>query len=232
MKQLFVTMTGKEKRAGFCLLGLGLLLAMILKKIGISEFFFLILIENLMFAGVLVLFKDFLLESLQVPFTGFGKIVKMALLGCIAVQLATLLTNDLAFFYLPRYFFYDDTGPHFLSAQSGFLSAAMDVHFPLTAVCWIFLLPVVTEVFHRGLIFGNLPFKSRTVACLTGTLLFAVLRTLFLANPQDPLYNLLNFLQYIPMGLVFTWIYCGTETIVTPILAHMMLNAVSVFLMR
>lgn len=232
MKRLFVTMTVKEKRGGLCLLGTGVLLPLVLKLAGVSEFLLLMLTESLLFSGVLVVFKDFLMESLQVPFTGFGNILKMALLGWIAVSLATLLTNDLVFFYMPRYFFYDETGPHFLSAQREFLAAALEFNFPLTAACWIILLPVITEVFHRGLIFGNLPFKSRTVACLVGTLLFALLRTLFLANPQDPIYNVLNFLQFVPMGLVFTWVYCGTETIVTPILAHMMLNAVSIFNMR
>ena len=232
MKSLFVTMTGKEKRAGWCLLGLGVFLVLGFKTAEISEFFSLILLETILFTGVLIFFKDFLRESMEVPFTGFGKILKTALLGLIATQLAVLLTNDLAFFYLPRYFSYDETGPHFLSAQQEFLSAALSVNGPITAVVWIFLLPVVTEVLHRGLIFGSLPFKSRTISCLLGTLIFAALRTVFLVNSQDTVYAVLNFLQFLPIGIFFTWIYSATETIFTPILAHMLLNAVSIYTMR
>ena len=232
MKSLFVSMTRREMRMGFCLFGTGVLLAVLLRFAGIGSFSSLLLLGSLLFSGVLLIFPRFLRESAQVPFTSFGSILKMALLGLIAAQLTTLLTNDLFYFFFPKYFFYDDTGPHFISAHKELLAAVWQQNGPVTLIFAVFLMPVVTEILHRGLIFGSLPFKSRTIACFVGTLIFAALRTCFLPGQQETAYIVISFLQYIPMGIFFTWIYSGTETILTPILAHILLNAVCIFTMR
>ena len=232
MNILFLSMTRREKYAGWVLGTVGLLTVLLLRMWKIPSATALCVLTGLLFFAVLWIFRRFLEESFQIPFTGFGKILKTALLGLMAAQLFTLLMNDLLYFFFPKYFSYGDTGPQFIHPQRLLLAEAMHSNGPVTWICTVLLLPVVTEVFHRGLLFGSVKCRSRSAACLISTSLIAFLRICFLPQPLDPIYTVICFLQYIPMGIFFTWIYTSTETILTPILAHMLLNAVSITTMR
>ena len=229
---LFVSMNRREKCLGWITLAAGILLSALFRLLDVRPALSIPVLSVLLFGAVLLVFHRFLKEALQVPFTDWRRIVRSALLGLIAAQLVTLLINDLFYFFFPRFYFYDDTGPHFVNAQRELLSAAMADAPVLTCICAVFLLPAVTEILHRGLIFTSIPIQSRAIACLVSTMLFAALRTFFLPGQYETAYVIISFVQYIPMGIFFTWIYTATETIFTPILAHMVLNAVSIFTMR
>lgn len=101
----------------------------------------------------------------------------------------------------------------------------------MTLLIVIFLAPFVEEVLFRGLVFGNLKSKSRTVAYLVSCLLFALLHVWqFAVVKQDVTYFLL-MLQYLMPGLVLAWAYDHSGTLWTSIGIHAVANALSTWAM-
>ena len=99
----------------------------------------------------------------------------------------------------------------------------------VTLLIVIFLAPFVEEVLFRGLVFGNLKHKSRTVAYAVSCLLFALLHVWqFAVKRQDITYFLL-MVQYLVPGLVLAWAYDHTGTLWSSVLLHAAANALSVW---
>ena len=177
-------------------------------------------------------FRRFLISSFQIPLTPVSAVIKFALLGLILAQLANLLTNDLIYYFLPNHFGYGATGPYFLNIRKVLISGCAAENFPVTALCLILFVPLWEELLHRGLVFGTLVQKSLPLAYIAATLLYALLPIIPLVGNYRADYVILSFIQYIPISILFCWIYTKSETILTPILAHMVMNAVSIFTMR
>lgn len=109
------------------------------------------------------------------------------------------------------------------------ISAQIDAAPHMTLLIVIFLAPFVEEVLFRGLVFGNLKPKSRTVAYLVSCLLFALLHVWqFAVVNQDITYFLL-MIQYLVPGLVLAWVYDRTGTLWTAVGLHAAANALSVW---
>ena len=230
MHLLYIPMTRKEQNMGLELLGLMLVSQFLLpvRTSALGEFLF----YGIFFGATLVVFRRFLLSSAQVPLTPFLTVIKYALLGYALAFLANLLTNDLLFYFFSRYFYYDETGPHFLNLCKTALEGFVSGHFLLTALAMILFVPVVEEVLYRGLVFGNLLRKNLPLAYVISTLLYCLVLILPILRNASADYIILSFIQYIPINLMFCWIYTRTETILTPILAHMVMNAVSILTLR
>ena len=230
MHLLYIPMTRKEQNMGLELLGLMLVSQFLLpvRTSALGEFLF----YGIFFGATLVVFRRFLLYSAQVPLTPFLSVIKYALLGYALAFLANLLTNDLLFYFFSRYFYYDETGPHFLNLCKTALEGFVSGHFLLTALAMILFVPVVEEVLYRGLVFGNLLRKNLPLAYVISTLLYCLVLILPILRNASADYIILSFIQYIPINLMFCWIYTRTETILTPILAHMVMNAVSILTLR
>jgi len=96
-----------------------------------------------------------------------------------------------------------------------------------TLLIVIFLAPFVEEVLFRGLVFGNLKSKSRTVAYLLSCVLFALLHVWqFAVERQDITYFLL-MVQYLVPGLVLAWAYDHSGSLWTSIGLHAAGNALA-----
>ena len=230
MHLLYIPMHKKEQRFGFAWLGL-MLISILLTPVRSSAFReFLFWGGN--FTAAVLIFRQFLKSSFQVPLTPFGTVAKFALLGYGLAFLANLLTNDLIFYFLPRHFYYDETGPHFENVCKVAMEAFARENFPLTALSMILFVPLVEEIIHRGLIFGSLVQKNLPLAYLLSTVLYCLVLTIPLWRQYSVDYLILSFLQYIPINLMLCWIYTRTETLLTPILAHMVMNGVSIFTLR
>ena len=228
---LYVNMTREEKRWGFEWLAIAVVCTFLhpLRSSALMEFLF----HGGNLLAAILIFRTFLISSWDIPHTTFGQILRLALLGAGLAFLANLLTNDLIYYYLPKYFYYDDFGPHFYNVlKQDILTAQLGENPLLTTAAIVFFVPVWEELFHRGLIFGTLVQKNLPLAYAVSVILYALLplASLFGKLPID--YLIISFLQYIPMGVMFAWIYTRTESIFTPILAHMLLNGLSVFAMR
>lgn len=99
----------------------------------------------------------------------------------------------------------------------------------VTLLIVILLAPFVEEVLFRGLVFGNLKLKSRTVAYVVSCVLFALIHVWqFAVVRQDVTYFLL-MVQYLVPGLVLAWAYDHSGTLWSSIGLHAAVNALSVW---
>ncbi len=230
MHLLYIPMAKKEQTMGlvWLMLMLGSTLLFPLRTSALWEFVF----YGANFAAALLIFRSFLAASIQVPLTPFTTVLKFSMLGLILAQLANLLTNDLIFYFLPNHFYYDATGPHFVNICKTALATFASENLPLTAIAMILFVPVVEEVLYRGLVFGNLVQKNLPLAYVVSTVLYCLILIRPILGGYSADYIILSFVQYIPINLMFCWIYTRTETILTPILAHTVMNAVSIFTLR
>ena len=97
----------------------------------------------------------------------------------------------------------------------------------VTLMIVVLLAPFVEEVLFRGLVFGNLKFKSRGVAYVVSCALFALLHVWqFAVVNQDVTYFVL-MLQYFVPGFVLAWVYDHSGTLWTSIGLHAAANALA-----
>ena len=228
---LYIKMSRRELQLGYIWFVLFVIASILhpIRSTAWTEFFF----HFANFAAAILIFRKFLVHSCQVPLTGFGAVCAMAALGAFLAWLANLLTNDLIYFYLPKWFFYDDFGPHFYNVlKQDILTTHLGENPTLTFFAVAVFAPFAEELFHRGLVFGSLCRKSLALAYTVSVLLYAFLPLASLFGKLPVEYIVISFLQYIPMGVMFNWIYTRTETIWTPILAHILLNSASILAMR
>lgn len=89
----------------------------------------------------------------------------------------------------------------------------------------VVLAPFAEEVFHRGLIFGNLYSRNAVAAYLVSALLFSAIHVLSYLGVYSAGYLALALVQYLPAGLIFAWSYQQSGSIFTPMLIHITNNA-------
>lgn len=223
-KTLFVTLTTRETILGFGLLALYLAASLLL-----PERF----LPSLLICGAaLFLLRRFLRESVHMPLMPLSGILWKAALAAAAAQLINLLMNDLFFPFFPEYFIYGETGPAFYNVQKAALAAAAGEQFFLTFLRAAVLVPVAEELLYRGVLFGTLHDKWGWPAYPVTALLYALVATVPLIGSYPTDFVILHFLQTLPLSLIFGWVYTSSDTILTPLFAHIVLNAVSVLPMR
>jgi hypothetical protein len=111
------------------------------------------------------------------------------------------------------------------------ISAQIDNAPHMTALIVILLAPFVEEVLFRGLVFGNLKYKSRPLAYVVSCLLFALLHVWQFAVGNHDVTYFLQMLQYLVPGVVLAWAYDHSGTLWTSVGIHAAANALSVWLM-
>ena len=100
-----------------------------------------------------------------------------------------------------------------------------------TLLIVIFLAPFVEEVLFRGLVFGCLKGKSRTVAYLLSCGLFALLHVWQFAVVHKDITYFLLMVQYMVPGAVLAWSYDRSGSLWTPIGLHAVVNALATWAM-
>lgn len=96
----------------------------------------------------------------------------------------------------------------------------------------VLLAPIAEEILHRGLIFGSLYSRKPSAAYGLSALLFATIHVLSYVGVYPAGYLVLALVQYLPAGLIFAWSYQRSGSIFTPMLIHMINNAVVIITMR
>lgn len=89
----------------------------------------------------------------------------------------------------------------------------------------VLLAPFAEEILHRGLIFGTMYDCRPKWAYFFSALLFAAIHVLSYLGAYPIGYLLLALVQYLPAGLIFAWSYQRSGSIFTPMLIHMINNA-------
>lgn len=209
------SLSGHEKRSGFVLFGLYLFVFPFMMSA-----FVRVLDEHLdlwltpaeantiYYAIVLTLLVavlwDFLTHSVSELFrsAGFGVLVL-----CVALAAATALTCLTSLLPLPV------ENPALADYQSQFAAS------PAFVVFMVLLRSAVEELLYRGLLFSSLRPKSRPLAYLLSTLLFA-LGSVWQYAALGGWGSLLLAVEYLPMGLCLSWAMDMTESVLIPLLAR------------
>ncbi len=96
-------------------------------------------------------------------------------------------------------------------------------------LCVILLAPVAEEILVRGVIFAPLCKKSPPLAYAVSILVFGGLHLIAGIDARQNAAQLaLSFVQYLPAGIFFGWVYQRTRSIYGAICLHMLVNTVSV----
>ena len=99
-----------------------------------------------------------------------------------------------------------------------------------TLLIVIFIAPFVEEVLFRGYVFGMLRGHSKILAWGVSCVLFAFLHVWQLAAGSWSLWTVVLLVQYLVPGRVLAWTYGRCGSLWGPILLHMAVNALSVWL--
>ena len=117
------------------------------------------------------------------------------------------------------------------NATTEMIAVAQGRDYAMLKAVGIFLAPIAEEVLFRGVVFGSLRKRSRTLAYIASTVLFSIYHVWqFAVRSGEPMY-LLAALQYIPISYVLAWGYERSGTIWTTIFFHMGYNAFSFYLL-
>lgn len=176
----------------------------------------------ILFAVTIVIFHGFLARTSRRLAENLGDACKTLAVGLVALY----GLNELAY-RVSNLFISNRT-----NLNNGTISAQMDSAPHMTLLIVLLLAPFVEEVLFRGLVFGNLKYKSRTAAYLASCLLFALLHVWqFAVVNQDITYFLL-MVQYLVPGVVLAWAYDHSGTLWTSVGLHVLANALSVWTMK
>ncbi|GGA76220.1 CPBP family intramembrane glutamic endopeptidase [Ornithinibacillus halotolerans] len=90
---------------------------------------------------------------------------------------------------------------------------------PLFAIIPAIIAPILEEVVFRKIVFGSLYKRTNFfIAALLSALVFGIIHG-----------EVEHMLIYTSMGFVFAYLYVKTKKIIVPIIVHMLLNSISVF---
>lgn len=169
------------------------------------------------FLAMVLIFHRFLGKSLAAVTRRFWGFVQAVILGWVLYQTVTFLV-----IYAVQW-----ARPSLRNLNNDYFAAQAAENFTLTALPTIFLAPPVEELLFRGLLFGTLHRKSRFLAFAISALAFALVHVTGYLAYYGPLDGLLLLLQYLPAGLALGWAYEKADTILAPMVIHMIINAIS-----
>lgn len=95
----------------------------------------------------------------------------------------------------------------------------------------VYLAPVAEETLFRGVVFGTIRRKNRAAAYAVSMLLFGFYHVWQYAVVYADPWQLVYMAQYLPAAFVLCWQYERSGSIWTPIAFHMLLNALSFFVL-
>ena len=170
------------------------------------------------FIAVLLIFHDFLGNSLSYATSHIVQLLEAVILGFVFYQICFRLINFLVALVYPTFTNYNDEA--ILTMKQG--------NFFLMALGTVVLVPPVEECFFRGLIFRNLYASSKWAAYVVSILAFSAIHILGYIGTYSPVQMLQALLQYLPAGLCLAWSYTRADTIFAPILIHAAVNATAI----
>lgn len=228
MRILYLPLEKKETIWGIVIGAAYLIASAVLERLQLHPLPAILAMINLV--AVILLTHRFWLESLRnIPLTG-KQLIWKPLLGTLGCRVICIFVHDLFLLLGYPYFISSDWGPMLFDIRSHLLQAAMDGNFLLTVTAAIIVMPILEEFIFRGVILGSLYPKHSITAVISSVALFTLFHTLpYVGMMDDPVYLFLYAFQYIPMGLLLTWLYIGTDSIIAPILMHIIINYMLVF---
>ena len=175
------------------------------------------------FACVVAIFHRFLRKSIQAAWAKPIKSLQYVLMGLGFDFLGSLLVAIIITPWIH---------PGFSNVNDDAIIELSRTHTALFSFCTIVLVPVTEEVLFRGILFGTTCKKRPKLALCISVLIFAAIHLLDYIGRADWKTLLVCFLQYLPAGLALAGSYAVSENIMTPILIHMISNAIAMVSLR
>lgn len=89
-----------------------------------------------------------------------------------------------------------------------------------------FIAPIIEEILFRGVLFGSLQPKNRTMAYVVSIAVYALYSIWQYAVALNDWRMLIYMIECIPLGYALNWLYEKTNCIWMPIFLHMLINIV------
>jgi len=122
--------------------------------------------------------------------------------------------------------------PEFVNINDSTITAMADADFLPIAICTVFFVPVAEELLFRGVLFAGFYRRSPVSAFLISTIVFSAIHITAYIGSYPWFTLLLCFIQYIPPSLALGWAYARSGSILSPMLMHIAINAIGIFVMR
>ena len=122
--------------------------------------------------------------------------------------------------------------PSYGNANDAAIHQMLTESFGLMFIATVLLVPLTEEVLYRGLLFGSLYRKNKLLGLFLSMSLFSMIHILPYIGTYDPLHLLLSFFVYLPPGFAFAWVYVSTDSIFASTFLHMLINGISILIMR
>lgn len=174
------------------------------------------------FVSVVAIFHRFLGRSLQAAWKNIPKCLINVLIGFGIYYWGTILLG----FLITR------IDPNFANVNDQAVTGMVQENPIIMGLCTVCLVPVVEETLYRGLIFQQLQRKHRALAYIVSVAVFSAIHVAGFIGSVNWLTLLLCFAQYLPAGIALAWAYERADTIVAPILIHMIINQIGMSAMR
>jgi membrane protease YdiL (CAAX protease family) len=185
-----------------------------------AEFNFLYYFVN--FLATILIFHSYLSRNLGVAKGKLLQVGLYVLLGLVIYWTSNLVMSELTYRIMPDFYNVNDAGITAMS-QDAFL---------LMAIGTVLLVPVAEESLFRGLLFRGIYGKSRWAAYSVSALCFCLPHVSVYIGSYDLSLLAMCFIQYLPAGLMLAWSYEKSNTILTPIIIHTIINAIGIYSMR
>ena len=170
-------------------------------------------------AAIVYILRRFLLRSLRLAMAHPFYTVYYACLGYLAhMALTRMVTMGI--------FLID---PGFLNLNDQNVTSQLHSNLGLMAVTTVVLAPIAEECFFRGLLFRGFYDRSPVLAWAVSMGLFAAIHVVSYIGTYSPLALVLAFVQYLPAGAALCFAYRHGGTILSPILAHAIINGMALY---
>ena len=191
--------------------------------LGLSLTEFNILYFCINFAFVVAVFHCFLWKSVQAAWAKRWRCLLYAAEGFLIYFALLILTSLVIAPWI---------SPNFSNVNDDVINELATEHTAFFGICVVFLGPVAEEMLFRGVVFQGLYRKNRILAYCVSVLLFAAVHILDYIGSANWKTLLICFIQYLPAGIALARIYETSDTIIVPMLLHIVLNLRSFSSMR
>jgi len=173
------------------------------------------------FICVTVIFHQYLLNSLKIFIHNVKGTFTAVFKGFGAYWIGSILVNILVI----------SLDPEFSNVNDNAIATLTNQNYILMGIGTVILVPIVEETLYRGVIFGTLFKKNSFAAYVISIVAFSALHIVGYIGHYSPIRLSLCFLQYIPAALFLAWSYVKADTIIAPILIHMIVNLIGMLAM-
>lgn len=194
-----------------------LLLAQPLSVGKLNAVFFL-----LNFGITTLIFRSFLKQTLLDGIKQLPVVLYAAATGFFLYWAGNLVVNALVLWL----------DPEFVNINDSTITAMVNADFLPLAICTVLFAPVAEELLFRGVLFAGFYRQNPISAFLLSTIVFSAIHIAAYIGSYPWYTLLLCFIQYIPPSLALGWAYAKSGSILSPMLMHIVINAIGIFVMR